>query len=59
MSSLLRPLFGASVSSIIRQTGLSCSVSVLRLIFREGKITRDTALLSCVNYENMVKRLGT
>ena len=32
--------------------------SLLKL-FREGKITRDTALLSCVNYENMVKRLGT
>jgi twitching motility protein PilT len=31
--------------------------SLLKL-FREGKITRDTALLSCVNYENMVKRLG-
>ena len=22
------------------------------------RITRDTALLSCVHYENMVKRLG-
>lgn len=32
--------------------------SLLKL-FREGKITRDTALLSCVNYENMLKRIGT
>ena len=31
--------------------------SLLKL-FREGKISRDTALLSCVNYENMVKRTG-
>jgi len=31
--------------------------SLLRL-YREGKITRDVALVSCVNYENMVKRLG-
>ena len=31
--------------------------SLLKL-WREGKITTDTALLSCVNYENMVKRLG-
>ena len=31
--------------------------SLLKL-YREGKITKDTALLSCVNYETMVKRLG-
>ena len=31
--------------------------SLLKL-YREKKITRDTALLSCVNYENMVKRLS-
>ncbi len=31
--------------------------SLLKL-FREKRITRDTALLSCVNYENMVKRLN-
>ena len=31
--------------------------SLLRL-YREKKITKDTALLSCVNYENMVKRLS-
>ena len=30
--------------------------SLLRL-YKEGKISRDTALVSCVNYENMVKRL--
>ncbi len=29
--------------------------SLLKL-YREGKITRDTALVSCVHYENMVKR---
>ena len=31
--------------------------SLLKL-YREGKITKDTALMSCVNYENMSKRLG-
>lgn len=31
--------------------------SLLKL-WREGRITRDTALISCMNYENMVKRLG-
>ena len=31
--------------------------NLLRL-YREKKITKDTALLSCVNYENMVKRLS-
>ena len=31
--------------------------SLLRL-YRESRITRDTALLSCVNYESMAKRLG-
>ena len=31
--------------------------SLLKL-YREGKISKDTALLSCVHYENMVKRLG-
>ena len=31
--------------------------SLLKL-WREKKITRDTALLSCVNYENMVKRMS-
>ena len=31
--------------------------SLLKL-YRQGRITRDTALLSCVHYENMVKRLG-
>ena len=27
-------------------------------LYREGRITKETALLSCVYYENMVKRLG-
>jgi twitching motility protein PilT len=31
--------------------------SLLKL-FREGRITKETALLSCINYENMVKRLA-
>ncbi len=31
--------------------------SLLKL-YREGRITKDTALVSCVNFENMVKRLG-
>lgn len=31
--------------------------SLLKLV-RSGRISRDTALLSCVNYENMVKRLS-
>ncbi len=30
--------------------------SLLKL-YREGKITRDTALLSCINYDSMLKRL--
>ncbi len=30
--------------------------SLLKL-YREGRITRDTALVSCVNYESMIKRL--
>ena len=31
--------------------------SLLNLL-KQGRITRDTALVSCVNYENMVKRIG-
>ena len=31
--------------------------SLLKL-YREGRITKDTALISCVHYENMVKRLA-
>ena len=31
--------------------------SLLRL-YKEGRITKDTALVSCANYENMAKRLG-
>ncbi len=30
--------------------------SLLKL-YKEGRITRDTALVSCVNYESMIKRL--
>ena len=45
----------------VMQTGAAdgmCTMdgNLLRL-YREGRITRDTALLSCVNYENMIKRL--
>ena len=32
--------------------------SLLNLV-REGKISKDTALVSCVNYENMAKRLNS
>ena len=31
--------------------------SLLKL-YKEGRITRETALVACANYENMVKRLG-
>ncbi len=31
--------------------------SLLRLV-KEGKITKETAMISCVHYENMSKRLG-
>ncbi len=31
--------------------------SLLKL-YREGRITKDTALIYCLNYENMLKRLG-
>ncbi len=31
--------------------------SLLKL-FKEGRISRETALMACANYENMVKRLG-
>lgn len=27
-------------------------------LYKQGRITKDTALVSCVNYESMVKRLG-
>lgn len=27
-------------------------------LYKQGRITKETALISCVNYENMVKRLG-
>jgi twitching motility protein PilT len=31
--------------------------SLLKL-YKEGRITKETALMACANYENMVKRLG-
>ena len=31
--------------------------SLLKLL-REGKVTKDTALISCVHYESMQKRLA-
>ena len=31
--------------------------SLLKL-YRQGRITKDTALISCVNYDTMLKRLG-
>lgn len=31
--------------------------SLLRL-YRQGKITKDTALVSCIHYDTMVKRLS-
>ena len=31
--------------------------SLLKL-YQQGTITRDTALLACVHYENMIKRVG-
>ncbi len=27
-------------------------------LYQQGRITKETALISCVNFENMVKRLG-
>ena len=38
--------------------GMCTTDGSLLKLYREGKITKDTALLSCVYYENMVKRLG-
>ena len=30
----------------------------LLALYKAGRIKKETALVSCVNYENMVKRLG-
>ena len=38
--------------------GMCTMDSSLLKLYREGRITRDTAMLSCVNYETMSKRLG-
>jgi twitching motility protein PilT len=38
--------------------GMCTTDGSLLKLFREGRITKETALLSCVNYENMAKRLG-
>ncbi|MBQ6372741.1 MAG: PilT/PilU family type 4a pilus ATPase [Oscillospiraceae bacterium] len=38
--------------------GLCTMDGSLLKLYREGRITKDTALLSCVNYESMSKRIG-
>ncbi len=38
--------------------GMSTMDSSLLKLYREGRINKDTAMLSCVNYETMSKRLG-
>ncbi len=40
------------------QDGMCTTDGSLLKLYREGRITKDTALLSCVYYENMAKRLG-
>ena len=47
-----------SVMQAGAQDGMCTMDGNLLKLYNEGKITKDTALLSCVNYENMVKRLG-
>ncbi len=39
------------------QEGMCTMDGSLLKLFRAGKITKETALVSCVHYENMVKRL--
>lgn len=46
-----------SVMQAGAQDGMCTMDGNLLSLYRAGKITRDTALLSCMNYENMVKRL--
>ena len=36
--------------------GMTTMDGSLLKLYREGKITRDTALVSCAHYENMLKR---
>ena len=38
--------------------GMCTTDGSLLKLYREGRITKDTALLSCAHYENMKKRLG-
>lgn len=38
--------------------GMCTMDSSLLKLYNEGKITKDTALISCVNYPNMAKRFG-
>lgn len=47
-----------SVMQAGAQDGMCTMDGNLLKLYKEGRITKDTALLSCVNYENMVKRLG-
>ncbi len=47
-----------SVMQAGAQDGMCTMDGNLLNLYKEGRITKDTALLSCVNYENMVKRLG-
>ena len=37
--------------------GMFTMDSSLLKLYREGRITKETALISCVHYENMSKRL--
>lgn len=47
-----------SVMQAGAQDGMCTMDGNLLNLYKEGRITKDTALLSCVNYENMIKRLG-
>lgn len=47
-----------SVMQAGAQDGMCTMDGNLLALYKEGRITKDTALLSCVNYENMIKRLG-
>ncbi len=40
------------------QDGMCTTDGSLLRLYREGRITKDTALVSCAHYENMAKRLG-
>ena len=47
-----------SVMQAGAQDGMCTMDGNLLNLYKEGRITKDVALLSCVNYENMIKRLG-